>query len=619
MTRPPFPNTRATSSGSGHPPLWGALVAKGRGRLRAAIVSCFVVGAVLESGCTDTFEVKDPRAPSGGMGAMPSSSGGTPSSGGALLAEETGGSSQEGPSTGGQPVDEPASGGQGGADPVGPTIICDDSEMWCEEQCIHPDTDPVYCGADCQQGNLGEVCEVDEACVDGVCELQCDPGRLNCFGTCIDPLRDKLYCGAQGMCSADEEQGDYCEGEEHCIAGRCVGWGSILEEAEGSAPYSSAVRADGLVIWAMRRDDSWSFRILSEDAKDFSKWGPSTVPAPDFIHAQFTDDGVAAFGMSGKGSLQIGFFDVDNEVSGPLSGTVAQWIPRQLVVDHGGDSVVYVGDDNASLDPQLVGFSLSYPSGDALSIRIAESADNPGSSASVRGLLATAWREPTESVVRLRFLNPDQSCCESEVVSSSELQMSGQPQLSMDADQNVAAVWPERIGPLWYLQTLTVKSSDAELAAWNGTARALATSVSSSEPQFVFRGTLHGGAVIVFIQEDDAGNRLAFRFYDPQEDAWSEVDFVEDALPGLSAATPGHRFLDVSMNDAGFANIVWVDKQGQIWSSSHFPGESGFGKGYLVASAKDVKGVETQIDAQGRVFVFWDDDAGSVFARWMKE
>ena len=101
---------------------------------------------------------------------------------------------------------------------------CSPGDIICDGDCVDPQTDPGYCGAsgDCTGATAGDVCESNESCVAGVCELGCPPGEIDCGGSCVDPQTDPDYCGASGDC-VGLSAGIHCTASEACVAGVCEG------------------------------------------------------------------------------------------------------------------------------------------------------------------------------------------------------------------------------------------------------------------------------------------------------------------------------------------------------------------------------------------------------------
>lgn len=119
-------------------------------------------------------------------------------------------------------------------------IECDEGLIACEGECIDPDTDDNHCGAsgNCQGPSAGEACGPGELCDgQGNCLAECQEGLVNCEGECINPDIDERFCGADpnndGSCEpgtagmfggggTPDTNGDVCGGGEICDGGECV-------------------------------------------------------------------------------------------------------------------------------------------------------------------------------------------------------------------------------------------------------------------------------------------------------------------------------------------------------------------------------------------------------------
>ncbi|MBO4351116.1 MAG: hypothetical protein J6A01_09260 [Proteobacteria bacterium] len=106
---------------------------------------------------------------------------------------------------------------------VGGTLNdCEPGKVKCGDECVDPQTDGRYCGAyeDCS-GYI--VCTGSQKCESGSCSDipntgECDPGLVMCGGECINPDIDDQYCGANADCS------DYitCSGSYKCEKATCI-------------------------------------------------------------------------------------------------------------------------------------------------------------------------------------------------------------------------------------------------------------------------------------------------------------------------------------------------------------------------------------------------------------
>ncbi len=103
-----------------------------------------------------------------------------------------------------------------------PGKTCDPGKVKCGDDCIDPQTDGRYCGADEHCGGY-TACKGDQKCESGSCKDiqntgECDPGLVMCGGECINPAIDDQYCGANADCS------DYktCSGSYKCENSACI-------------------------------------------------------------------------------------------------------------------------------------------------------------------------------------------------------------------------------------------------------------------------------------------------------------------------------------------------------------------------------------------------------------
>lgn len=149
-----------------------------------------VVGHV---GCSNDFDsCKESRTCSDGAGGEGGQSGGS------------GGTST---GAGGAGV----AGGAGGA-----ADMCPSGLTLCDESCVDTDASSEHCGG------CGQVCDDEEVCMMGSCELTCSNDMVACDRTCIDPETNDDFCGASGTCT-DDDAGDECSNDEACVGGECLG------------------------------------------------------------------------------------------------------------------------------------------------------------------------------------------------------------------------------------------------------------------------------------------------------------------------------------------------------------------------------------------------------------
>ena len=86
----------------------------------------------------------------------------------------------------------------------GPADTCDPGLVKCGEDCIDPKTDNSYCGADADCLNY-TACVDGQTCQNGLCSGDepvdaCDPGLVKCGEDCIDPNTSNDFCGADADC-----------------------------------------------------------------------------------------------------------------------------------------------------------------------------------------------------------------------------------------------------------------------------------------------------------------------------------------------------------------------------------------------------------------------------------
>lgn len=99
-------------------------------------------------------------------------------------------------------------------------ITCVDSQIVCAGKCVDPQNDVVYCGAksDCLGDNSGTKCASGQVCSEGTCGVSCVVGQVICDNKCVDPSNDGRYCGADEDCADAKE----CASGEVCSQGVCA-------------------------------------------------------------------------------------------------------------------------------------------------------------------------------------------------------------------------------------------------------------------------------------------------------------------------------------------------------------------------------------------------------------
>jgi hypothetical protein len=101
-------------------------------------------------------------------------------------------------------------------------VVCSSGQLNCDDTCIDPDTDEMFCGASsaCTGPNRGQPCSTGYTCEDGTCRLQCPSGQVGCEGRCISPNDDEDFCGASDYCEGASD-GEDCQPGDQCISGTC--------------------------------------------------------------------------------------------------------------------------------------------------------------------------------------------------------------------------------------------------------------------------------------------------------------------------------------------------------------------------------------------------------------
>ena len=113
-------------------------------------------------------------------------------------------------------------------------IACPGMQVLCNNICVNPSTDDVYCGARgrCNSDSIdspdfgGVACKNGYSCKNGRCNISCLDSQVICNGKCIDPETNDQYCGAKGQCNnASSTSNDYkgvtCGDGMKCIEGNC--------------------------------------------------------------------------------------------------------------------------------------------------------------------------------------------------------------------------------------------------------------------------------------------------------------------------------------------------------------------------------------------------------------
>ncbi len=121
--------------------------------------------------------------------------------------------------------------GSGDGEACGAATICSEGAcvdscptgfLVCNDKCIDPSINRNFCGAtDCGAAATdGDACAQGEICSSGVCEISCPFGQISCGDKCVDPETDRNFCGATTNCEGAND-GDVCGGGEYCVDGDC--------------------------------------------------------------------------------------------------------------------------------------------------------------------------------------------------------------------------------------------------------------------------------------------------------------------------------------------------------------------------------------------------------------
>ena len=107
-------------------------------------------------------------------------------------------------------------------------ITCVAGQIKCGNKCIDPLTNNTYCGAtgDCTGYNSGVSCPSGNVCSGGSCHIACPGMQVLCNNICVNPSTDDVYCGARGRCNSDSIDspnfgGVACKNGYSCKNGRC--------------------------------------------------------------------------------------------------------------------------------------------------------------------------------------------------------------------------------------------------------------------------------------------------------------------------------------------------------------------------------------------------------------
>ncbi|MBT8495011.1 MAG: hypothetical protein KJO07_18320 [Deltaproteobacteria bacterium] len=97
-----------------------------------------------------------------------------------------------------------------------PPLQCVGVLIECGGECVNPNSDFANCGG------CGVACDADEVCNgEGQCADECSLNLPVCNETCVDPETDPMFCGASGDCTGDDG-GVECTELEACESGACV-------------------------------------------------------------------------------------------------------------------------------------------------------------------------------------------------------------------------------------------------------------------------------------------------------------------------------------------------------------------------------------------------------------
>jgi hypothetical protein len=119
-------------------------------------------------------------------------------------------------------------------------LSCQAGLVDCNGTCINPLDNRDHCGAgsDCSL-EPGTACSAGEVCDGtGSCALSCQSGLIDCDDKCIDPAVDPVYCGATATCQG-ADAGVTCDTFEACVLGACEPLSTVKRV------FASSVAHDG--------------------------------------------------------------------------------------------------------------------------------------------------------------------------------------------------------------------------------------------------------------------------------------------------------------------------------------------------------------------------------------
>lgn len=113
----------------------------------------------------------------------------------------------------------------GSADGGNTTGECDNpSEDSCSGMCVDTDINPNFCGS------CTNTCDTGQGCSAGACVDACPSGELLCgedaidgagSRSCVNPQTSSEYCGATASCKGIEA-GELCDLDSACVSGVCT-------------------------------------------------------------------------------------------------------------------------------------------------------------------------------------------------------------------------------------------------------------------------------------------------------------------------------------------------------------------------------------------------------------
>lgn len=168
----------------------------------------------------------------------------------------------------------------------------------CAGSCVDTATDKANCGG-CSADDSVHLCAADETCNNGTCG--CGPDDIVCNGVCTNPDTSQMYCGASGSCTG-ANAGEMCDGNEACLNGQCVSkliYRGSLPATTGRWTYMgmlglNGANADCAAHWPGSAVCTYD-KLLAASTKTI----PETTNATDYNNVPVTEwwvDDAAALG-----------------------------------------------------------------------------------------------------------------------------------------------------------------------------------------------------------------------------------------------------------------------------------------------------------------------------------